>query len=142
MQTEIVWNDGVSFKTTSGSGHTVITDGPEAFGGCGLGPRPMELMLMGLGSCSAYDVVTILKRGRQALTGCRVELHAERAPHPPKVFERITLHFVLTGERLSRAKVERALALSSQKYCSASIMLDRAGVELAHTFEILEAERA
>lgn len=138
MQTKIVWKEGVHFSATPGSGHTVETDGPAESGGQDAGVRPMELMLMGVGSCSSYDVVSILKKSRQKITGCVAELHAERADEPPKVFTKITMHFIVTGHDLHPGKVERAVHLSADKYCSASIMLQRAGVDITHTFEIVQ----
>lgn len=138
MQTEIVWKEGVHFEATSGSGHTIDLDGPADYGGQNLGARPMELMLMGAGACSAFDVVTILKKGRQEVTGCSVKLHAERASEPPKVFTRITMTFVVTGRNLSPKRVQRAIELSAEQYCSASIMLKRAGVEMEYLHEIID----
>ncbi len=138
MQTEIVWKEGVHFAATPGSGHTVETDGPAEYGGKDAGARPMELMLMGVGACSSYDVVTILEKGRQQISGCVATLKAERAAEPPKVFTSIQMHFVVTGKDLNPKKVERAINLSAEKYCSASIMLQRAGVQITHTFEIIE----
>ncbi|MFT7582390.1 MAG: putative redox protein [Myxococcota bacterium] len=140
MHAEIRWKSGVSFDAVSGSGHTVTTDGPPDAGGENGGPRPMELVLMGVGACSAYDVVHILRKQRADVTGCTAKLEAERADAPPKVFTRINLHFVVTGRGLSQHKVERAVHLSADKYCSASIMLGRGGVEITHSVEIREAD--
>jgi putative redox protein len=114
-------------------------DGPPDAGGEGRGARPMELVLMGLGGCTAYDVVTILQKSRQDVVDCVTELSAERAASEPKVFTRIHVHFRVTGRGLDPAKVARAVALSADKYCSASIMLARGGVEITHDFEIVEA---
>lgn len=139
MKSTIKWVDGVMFVGESGSGHALVVDGPPESGGRNLGPRPMELILTGLGACTAFDVVTILKKSRQAVTDCRVELDAERADEPPKVFTRIHLHFVITGRSVKPAQVERAIQLSSEKYCSATIML-RASVAISHDFEIVEAD--
>lgn len=113
-------------------------DGPPDAGGQNLGPRPMETVLMGAGGCTAFDVVHILKKSRQPVTGCVVELDADRAPQDPKVFTRIRFHFVVTGKGLNPQQVERAIKLSAEKYCSASIMLGKTA-EITHDFEIVEA---
>ena len=130
------------FVGESGSGHAVVIDGPPEAGGRNLGIRPMELVLSGLGACTAFDVVSILKKSRQKVTDCRVELDAERADEVPKVFTRIHIHFVITGQDLKAAAVERAIELSAEKYCSASAMLQDAGVRLTHAFEVREATDA
>ena len=137
MKTRIKWKDGVSFIAESGSGHTILMDGPPEVGGRNLGPRPMEMLLMGTGGCAAVDVVLILKKARQDVSDCVVEIEAERAPEEPKVFTRIHFHFILTGKSLSFSHVERAIRLSAEKYCSASIMLGKTAA-LTHDFEILE----
>lgn len=137
MKTRIKWKDGVSFIAESGSGHTILMDGPPEVGGRNLGPRPMEMLLMGTGGCAAVDVVLILKKARQDISDCVVEIEAERAPEEPKVFTRIHFHFILTGKSLSFSHVERAIRLSAEKYCSASIMLGKTAA-LTHNFEILE----
>jgi putative redox protein len=137
MKTRIKWKDGVSFIAESGSGHTILMDGPPEIGGRNLGPRPMEMLLMGTGGCAAVDVVLILKKARQGISDCVVEIEAERAPEEPKVFTRIHFHFILTGKSLSFSHVERAIRLSAEKYCSASIMLGKTAA-LTHDFEILE----
>lgn len=128
----------MSFIAESGSGHTVLMDGPPEAGGRNLGPRPMEMLLMGTGGCAAVDVILILKKGRQDITDCVVEMEAERAPQEPKVFTRIHFHFIVTGRNLNSRQVERAITLSAEKYCSASIMLGKTAV-LTHDFEIMEA---
>lgn len=138
MHTEIVWKGDVQFDATSGSGHTLRLDGPEASGGVNAGPRPMELVLMGVGACASYDVVTILKKSRETITGCTARLEATRAQEPPRVYTHINMHFVVEGRDLTETKVARAVHLSADKYCSASIMMTRAGVEITHTFEIVE----
>jgi putative redox protein len=138
MKTRIKWNDGMSFLAESGSGHVVLMDGPPEAGGRNLGPRPMEMLLMGTGGCAAFDVVLILKKSRQDISDCVVEIEAERAPQEPKVFTRIHFHFILTGKNLSPRQVERAIVLSAEKYCSASIMLGKTA-ELTHDFEIVES---
>jgi putative redox protein len=137
MQARIKWKDGASFLAESGSGHTVLMDGPPEAGGKNLGPRPMEMLLMGTGGCASFDVVMILKKSRQDISDCVVEIEAERAPQEPKVFTRIHFHFILTGKQLNRGQVERAISLSAEKYCSASIMLAKTA-ELTHDFEIVE----
>jgi putative redox protein len=137
MKTRIKWKDGVSFVAESGSGHAILMDGPPEVGGRNLGPRPMEMLLMGTGGCAAVDVVLILKKARQDISDCVVEIEAERAPEEPKVFTRIHFHFILTGKSLSFSHVERAIRLSAEKYCSASIMLGKTAA-LTHDFEILE----
>jgi putative redox protein len=138
MKATIDWAGGASFRATSGSGHTVQMDGPPDHGGKDLGPRPMEMMLMGLGGCSAFDVMSILQKSRQDVTACHAELEAERADAVPAVFTRINLHFVVTGNNLKENLVKRAVSLSAEKYCSASIMLEKAGVEITHSHEIRE----
>ncbi|MDX2219415.1 MAG: OsmC family protein [Burkholderiales bacterium] len=137
MKARIKLNQGVSFAAESGSGHTIVTDGAPDSGGQNLGPRPMELVLMGTGACSAFDVVLILRRGRQDITDCEVELQAERAETDPKVFTHIHLHYVVTGHSLDADRVSRAIQLSSEKYCSASAMLSKTAV-ITHDFEIVE----
>lgn len=137
MKTRIEWKDGMSFLGESGSGHTVLMDGPPESGGRNLGPRPMEMVLMGTGGCAAFDVVLILKKNRLDISDCVVEIEAERAPQEPKVFTRIHFHFILTGKKLKPQQIERAIELSAEKYCSASIMLAKTA-ELTHDFEIVE----
>ncbi len=138
MQVDIEWRGDVHFSGTSESGHQVLMDGPPESGGKNRGSRPMELMLMGLGGCTAFDVVDILRKGRQRIDDVQVALTAQRADAVPAVFEAINIHFVIVGAEVSHAKVERAIELTAQKYCSASIMLEQAGVEISHTFEIKE----
>ncbi|MEO7559604.1 MAG: OsmC family protein [Nitrosospira sp.] len=138
MKTRIEWKEGMSFLGESGSGHSVLMDGPPEAGGKNLGPRPMEMVLMGTGGCAAFDVVLILKKSRQDISDCVVEIEAERAPEEPKVFTRIHFHFILTGKQLKAEQVERAIKLSAEKYCSASIMLGKTA-ELTHDFKIVEA---
>ncbi|MCC7121017.1 MAG: OsmC family protein [Gammaproteobacteria bacterium] len=137
MKATIKWLDGVSFVGESGSGHAVVLDGPPDAGGRNIGMRPMEMMLVGMGGCTAFDVVAILRKARQAVVDCRVELDAERADAVPQVFTRIHVHFIVTGRALNAAQVERAVKLSAEKYCSASIMLGRTA-EITHDFEIIE----
>jgi len=127
----------VSFKGNSESGHEVVLDGPEELGGKGLGMRPMEMMLIGMGGCTSFDVVTILKRSRQQITGCIAEIEATRADEIPKVFTSIHIHFLIKGIDLQEKAVERAIELSANKYCSASIMLGKS-VKITHDFVISE----
>jgi putative redox protein len=141
MQCRIKWVEGRTFVAESGSGHALVLDGPTERGGRNLGPSPMELVLLGTGGCTAFDVLDILKKGRHTVADCSVELEGERAPEPPRVFTRITMRFVVTGHGLSRAAVERAVQLSAEKYCSASIMLAKSA-EIRREIEIREAEAA
>ena len=140
MKGIIRWAGDVRFDAESGSGHTIVLDGPPEYGGTNQGPRPMELLLLGVGGCSSFDVVHILKKARQDVTDCVAHLEAERADAVPAVFTRIHLHFVITGRNLKEAQVKRAVELSAEKYCSASIMLGKAGVAITHSHEVKEAE--
>ena len=119
------------FLAEAGSGHCVLMDGPPDHGGRNLGPRPMEMLLMGMGGCASFDVVSILKKSRQAVTDCVAQLEAERADEIPAVFTRIHIHFVVSGKDLKEAQVKRAVDLSAEKYCSASIMFSKAGVAVS-----------
>lgn len=139
MQTQIKKIENVCFMGESGSGHNIVLDGAQEMGGRNLGMRPMEMLLIGMGGCTSFDVVTILKKARQPITDCVAEITAERASEVPKVFTKIHVHFVVTGKRLNPVQVERAIKLSAEKYCSASIMLGKAA-EITHDFEIREAE--
>jgi putative redox protein len=130
--------DGMTFVAESGSGHAVVVDAAPDIGGRDLGARPMELVLMGTGACSAVDVVLILRKARQPITDCVVELEAERAPEDPKVFTKIHLHYVVTGKGLAQSQVERAIKLSKEKYCSATIML-AATAQVTFDYEVREA---
>ncbi|MBA2352223.1 MAG: OsmC family protein [Burkholderiales bacterium] len=138
MKARIEWMDGASFRGETESGHSVVMDGPSEAGGRNLGPRPMETVLLGTGGCTAFDVVHILKKSRQAITDCVVEIDADRALKDPKIFTRIHFHFVVTGKNLKQQQVERAIGLSAEKYCSASIMLGKTA-RISHDFEIVEA---
>jgi putative redox protein len=138
MECTVRWHDGMSFIGETGSGHLVAMDGAPEAGGRNLAPRPMEMLLVGTGGCSSYDVVLILQRSHQEVTGCEVKISAERAAADPKVFTSIHFHFVVTGKGLKRSIVERAIKMSAEKYCSASIMLGKTA-EISHDFEILEA---
>ena len=126
------------FVGESGSGHAVVMDGSAELGGRNLGPRPMEMLLIGTGGCSTYDVLGMLKKSRQKVVDCRVELQAERADAVPAVFTRIHMHFVVSGTELKDSQVKRAVALSAEKYCSASIMLGAGGVEITHSYAVEE----
>ncbi|MBQ78419.1 MAG: osmotically inducible protein C [Cellvibrionales bacterium] len=136
MKASVHWTGEVSFKAESETGHSVQMDGPPDQGGENRGSRPMEMLLMGLGGCASFDVLSMLKKGRQQVTGCVAELEAERADAVPAVFTRIHLSFVVTGHDLKEAQVKRAVSLSAEKYCSASIMMEKAGVEVTHSYRI------
>jgi putative redox protein len=138
MKARIKWVEAMSFLGEAGSGHAVLMDGAPDAGGRDLGPRPMEMLLLGLGGCTAFDVVLILKRGREPVTDCVVEIDADRAETDPKIFTRIHLTYRVTGRKLSRDKVERAVALSTEKYCSATAML-AAVAKISHEIEVIEA---
>jgi putative redox protein len=140
MECSVHWvaDAGMAMMATTGSGHVITMDGAPEGGGRNLAARPMETLLAGAGGCTAYDVVLILKRGRHQVTGCSVELKAERAQTDPKVFTKLHLHFVVTGKALAQAAVERAVALSHEKYCSATAMLGRTA-EISTSIELKEA---
>ena len=135
MRATVKWLDGVAFVGESGSGHAMVIDGAPGAGGRNIGPRPLEAMLIGLGACSAFDVVTILRKARQEVTDCRVELEAERADAVPAVFTRIRMVFVVCGTELRESAVRRAVNLSAEKYCSATAML-RTSVDITHGYRI------
>jgi len=137
MKARVLWVENSKFLGESGSGHTVLMDGPPEGGGENLGIRPMETVLVGMGGCTAYDVVHILKKGRHNVQGCELQLEAQRAETDPKVFTKINIHYVVKGKGLSEAVVKRAIDLSAEKYCSASIMLGKSA-EITHDFEIVE----
>ncbi len=138
MQVTVKWVDGAMFLGESGSGHSMVMDGPPDHGGRNMGPRPMEMLLLGVGGCASFDVMAMLKKSRQQVVACRVEIAAERADTVPAVFTKIHLHFVVTGVALKDKQVQRAVELSAEKYCSASIMLGAAGVAMSHSFEVNE----
>ena len=138
MRARIKWLEGAAFVGESGSGHSVVLDGDPDHGGRNVGIRPMEAVLIGTGACSAFDVVSILKKSRQAVRDCVVELSATRAAGVPRVFTAIEMKFVVSGRKLSEKSVARAVRLSAEKYCSASAMLRAGGVEVSHRFEIEE----
>ena len=137
MKARVKWVENVCFIGESESNHSVILDGPEELGGRKLGMRPMEMLLIGMGGCTSFDVVTILKKSRHAISDCYADIEATRAEIVPKVFTKIHIHFVLKGKDLDKDQVERAIKLSAEKYCSASIMLSKS-VEITHDFEIKE----
>lgn len=138
MKASVKWIDGSAFVGEAESGHAIVMDGPVDHGGRNIGLRPMELMLLGVGGCSSIDVISILQKARQDVVDCEARLEAERADAVPAVFTRISLHFVVTGRDLKEAHVKRAVELSADKYCSASIMLGKAGVAISHSYEIVE----
>jgi putative redox protein len=137
MKARVKWVEGMSFLAEAGSGHAVVLDGAPEYGGRNIGIRPMEMLLMGLAGCTAFDVVNILRRGREPVTDCVVEVEADRASEDPKVFTAIRILYRVTGRGLSRQKVERAVSLSKEKYCSASIMLG-ATAEITATIEVAD----
>lgn len=136
MKARIKWLDGFTMVGESGSGHAVVMDGPPEHGGRNLGVRPMEMLLLGMGGCTEFDVLNILRKGRQEVTACEVLLEAERSEQEPKVFTRIHAHFIVSGRNLSEKRVETAISLSAEKYCSASIMLG-AMAKITHDYEII-----
>ena len=139
MHGTVKWLDGAMFIGESGSGHSVVMDGPEDLGGRNQSLRPMEMLLLGTGGCAIYDVISMLKKSRQQVTDCRVELRATRADAVPAVFDSMNLHFVVTGHGVKESQVKRAVELSAEKYCSASIMLAAAGVNVTHSFAVEDA---
>jgi len=141
MKARVKWVEAVTFIGESASGHAVVMDGPPESGGRNLGIRPMEMLLLGMGGCTAFDVMMILKKARQPVTDCVVEMEARRADTDPKVFTHIHVHFVVTGDGLSDKQVARAVELSAEKYCSASIMLGKAA-DISHDYEIVPASDA
>ena len=139
MQATVKWVDGAMFLGESGSGHSVVMDGPPDHGGRNMGVRPMEMLLIGMGGCASFDVMSILKKTRQDVVDCRAELSAERAEGVPSPFTKIHLQFIVTGNDLKEKQVAKAVELSATKYCSASIMMEAAGVEVTHGYEIIAA---
>ena len=140
MKLSVRWLENVSFIAQTESNHAIVMDGAPEGGGRNLGPRPMETVLAGTGGCTAYDVVTILRKARQPVHECVLEVEAERAAQDPKVFTRIHFHFVITGKGLDPKQVERAIHLSAEKYCSASIMLAKTA-QITHDFEIKQPQQ-
>jgi putative redox protein len=139
MDCVVKWVDNMSFLAETGSGHMISMDGAPEAGGRNLAARPMELLLAGTGGCTAFDVMLILKKSRQQVTGCEVTLKADRASEDPKVFTRIGFHFKITGRGLKPEVIERAIHLSAEKYCSASIMIGKTA-KLEHTWEIIDTD--
>ena len=140
MKATVKWVEDAMFVGEGGSGHAVVLDGPAEGGGRNMGFRPMEMLLLGVGGCTAYDVVSILKKSRQPIVDCRVELEAERSNTVPKMFTKIHVHFVVTGKAtLKDTQVKRAVELSAEKYCSASIMLAKVA-EITHDYELVYVE--
>lgn len=137
MQVRVKWIEDVCFMAETGSGHAIVMDGAPEGGGRNLGPRPMETVLAGTGGCTAYDVVSILRKARQPVKHCEVRIDAERAAEDPKVFTRIHMHFIVTGTGVKKEHVERAIHLSAEKYCSASIMLGKTAA-ITHDYELVE----
>lgn len=135
MEAKVHWRGRAAFDGQTGSGHKLLLDGPPEGGGANLGPRPMELLLLGLAACTAYDVVSILNKSRQHLTGCEVKVRGHRAEAPPKIFTEIHVRFTLSGKNLQENRVQRAVQLSAEKYCSASIMLGKTA-RITHEYEI------
>ena len=135
MKTNVSWQEDVHFTAETGSGFKIEIDGNQT-----AGPRPMELLLAGLGGCTSYDVVGILKKARQDVTSCVAKIDADRADAVPAVFTEIRVHFVVTGRNLKESVVARAVKLSAEEYCSASLMLEKGGVKIVHSFEVVEAE--
>lgn len=136
MKAVVKWVDGVMFIGESGSGHSVVMDGAPDQGGRNMGVRPMEMLLLGLGGCASYDVIAMLKKGRQQIVDCKAEVDAQRADAVPAVFSKIHINFVVSGNNLKEKQVKRAVDLSAEKYCSASIMLGAAGVVMTHSYSI------
>jgi putative redox protein len=137
MKARVKWVNDLTFLGESESGHGIVMDTRPQFGGNNLGPSPMELVLLGVGGCTAIDVVNILKKGRQKIEGCSIDLSAEQAPEPPKVFTRVHVHYVVSGQNLDPKKVDNAIKLSAEKYCSVSLMVATTA-EITHDFEIVE----
>lgn len=138
MQATVKWVDNVTFLGESGSGHSIVMDGPPDHGGRNIGTRPMEMILLGIGGCASFDVMSILQKSRQQVTDCRAELRAQRASGVPSPFTHIHIHFVISGHQIKEQQVARAVSLSATKYCSAAIMLAAAGVEISHDFSIVQ----
>ncbi|WP_282039476.1 OsmC family protein [Halomonas alimentaria] len=138
MKATVKWTDDRQFVAESGSGHSVVIDGPPDHGGRNTGPRPMELLLMGMGACTSFDILNILEKARADVSDCVASIEAERADATPSVFTKIHVHFTVTGHGLKEKQVARAVELSAEKYCSASIMLVKGGVEVTHSYTIVE----
>ncbi len=141
MKVRVKWVEGTAMLGESATGHALVMDGPPETGGRNLGPRPMEMLLLGMGGCTQFDVLLILRKARQAVTDCVVEVSAERSTSDPKIFTKIHAHFIVTGRALSEARVARAIELSATKYCSASIMLG-ATATITHDYELRDSDEA
>ena len=139
METRLRWAGGAALIGLSSGGHTVVMDGPPEGGGRNLGPRPMEMLLLSMAACSTYDVVNILQKAREEIADCDVRITANRAPDHPKIFTDIHLHFIISGNNVKDKNVDRAIKLSAEKYCSASIMLG-AMAKITHDFEIVNIQ--
>lgn len=139
MKAKITWGGDAKFIAESETGHSIVMDGPPDHGGKNQGARPMETLLIGMGGCSSFDVIHILKKSRQDVIDCIAEIEAERADAVPSVFTKIHLHFVVTGNNLKESMVRNAVKLSAEKYCSASIMLAKGGVDITHSYEMRSA---
>ncbi|MEH6467165.1 MAG: OsmC family protein [Porticoccus sp.] len=139
MKAKITWGGDAKFIAESETGHSIVMDGPPDHGGKNQGARPMETLLIGMGGCSSFDVIHILKKSRQDVIDCIAEIEAERADTVPSVFTKIHLHFVVTGNNLKESMVRNAVKLSAEKYCSASIMLAKGGVDITHSYEMRSA---
>lgn len=137
MIVNVTWQGDATFEGRSHQGHRLLMDGPPEFGGKNQGPRPMEMLLLGLGGCASFDVVHFLKKARESVTACNVEIRAERSQNVPSVFTTIHLHFEVSGVDLKKKTVERMVRLSAEKYCSASIMMARAGAQVTHSYTII-----
>jgi putative redox protein len=139
MKARVKCVEDVQFLGESGTGHTIVMDGPEEMGGHGTGMRPMELLLLGMGGCTSFDMVEILGKARQDIRDCVVEIDSERSEEIPKVFTKINVHYTITGKNLKENHVKRAVELSTEKYCSASLMLGKTA-EITHSYDIIEVE--
>ena len=133
MKAEVKWLEELKFVAESGTGHSVVLDTPDS----NKGPSPMEMLLMGMGGCTGVDVISILKKARQKVQNCNVQVEAEREDDYPRIFRKIHLHFILNGTNLSEHQVQRAIQLSQEKYCAASIIMGRSGAEVTHSYEIM-----
>ena len=139
MKARVKWVEDLQFVGESGTGHTIVMDGPEELGGHGTGMRPMELLLLGMGGCTSFDMVQMLKKGRQDIRDCVVEIDSERSDEIPKVFTKIHVRYTITGKDVKEAQVKRAVELSTEKYCSASLMLAKTA-EITHEYEIINVD--
>ncbi len=139
MKARVKWVEDLTFVGESGTGHSLVMDGPEELGGHGTGMRPMELLLLGMGGCTSFDMVQMLKKGRQDIRDCIVEIDSERSDEIPKVFTKIHVHYTISGKNIKEAQVKRAIELSTEKYCSASLMLGKTA-KITHDYEIINVD--